>query len=95
MSGELTPGEVRQRLEDIRHHIELGAEIAVRMSGELGDHIDWLTSELSDRDEEITGLREAHYREESMRVDAENQLKQAERELEDLRNQIDYWKMSQ
>lgn len=106
MSGELAPGEIRQRLEDIRHHTELGAEIAVRMSGELSDHIDWLTGELAERDEEIERLRrelaaeeadkaEVVHREESLRIDAEDQLKEAERTIRDLRNQADYWAMGQ
>lgn len=60
MSGELTPAEVRQRLEDIRRHVELGAEIAVRMSGELAEHIEHLSELLADREQELADEKAAH-----------------------------------
>lgn len=104
MSGELTPGEVRQRLEDIHHHAELGAEIAARMSGELAAHIDWLTQQLADRDKEIDDLKrerdeeeadreQCAIAEEAKRLDVEDQLKDAERTIRELRDKIEYWEM--
>ncbi len=65
------------------------------MSAELGDHIDWLTGELADRDQELSELREAFGREEAQRVDAQDDLTRAEREIRELRDQIDYIKMGQ
>jgi hypothetical protein len=57
----------------------------------LGE-VDRLQRELA---EEETDKAEVVDREESMRLDAEEQLRQAERTIRELRDQIDYWKMGQ
>lgn len=57
----------------------------------LGE-VERLTTELL---AEEADKAEVVHREESLRIDAEDQLKQAERTIRELRDQIDYWKMSQ
>jgi hypothetical protein len=89
VSRELAPSEI----ERLYNHRNDAADVIEKLYG----HIEWQAGQIeqlrSDLADEEADKSEAVGREESMRIDAEEQLKEAERMISHLREQIDYIQM--